>query len=146
MLPKINKIEIPFSRTSIILLGTLFASIFVATSLISSSRFSEQENALYQNLIDELVNQKFCENSTTCADNIHLYRKGGNRFYLKLYNQNDRILSAAIGKYLVQNANKYNQNKAITFKAFSTPKASAFDLKDFFSPEEPLLRLDIEKK
>lgn len=146
MLSKIKKLNIPLSRTKIITLSILFVGTFVAVPIINGSRFSEPENVLYKNLIEELVNQKICQDASSCPTQISLYRRSGSRAYFNLYNQTDRTTAAIIGKFLVLNGIKLSNNMPITFKAYSTPKKGYLDLGYYFGREEELLRLDIEKK
>lgn len=135
-----SKFNIPTSRRTIIKLSILFAVILVGIQLFSGQRFSKQEKALYESLATELVEQKICTDIITCASTIHLERKLGSRIYFNLYDQKERTLAATIGKFLVKDGLKASQNTPITLKVYASPKPS------FFSHDEPLLKLDIEKK
>lgn len=146
MLSKINKLKIPFSRTTIVILSILFVCIFVAVPLINGSRFSEPENVLYKNLIEELVNQNVCTDISSCPTQISLYRRSGGRIYFNLYNQSNRDTAAIIGKFLVKNGIKLSNNMPITFTVYSTPKPALFDVRNLFKSDTELLKLDIEKK
>ncbi len=142
---KMNELKIKLSRTKIILLAILFASLFLLVQFIFGSRFSEQENSLYENLMKELVAQEVCTDSSTCAEKIHLYRKSGSRIYFNMYSQTDMPLVATISKFLVKEGIKLSKGMPITLKVYATPKIGYLDIKYYFGHEVPLLTLDIEK-
>ena len=146
MFSKINTFKIKPSRKMIALWAVVFACSFVGIQLIIANRFSEPENVLYKNLIEELVKQDVCKDRSSCANQISLYRRSGSRVYFNLYNQTDRTTAAIVGKFLVQNGIKLSNNMPITFKAYSTPKKGYLDLDYYFGREKELLKLDIEKK
>ena len=142
---KRSQFKIKSSRTTIIFSVILLVCFLFIVKFIIKNRFADEENAVYEGLIEELETQEFCMKKLTCATKIGLYHRSGKRIYFNMYGQKDMVLVASISKFLVKKGIQLTKGVPVTLKVYSTPKVGYLNFDYFFGHEYPLLKLEIEK-
>ena len=129
-----------------ILLGATFTLICIGLleNSMAGGKFSDQGNALYKSLHDELIAKSVCTNFQNCSDALQMYGEDGDRIYLNMYAQTDMNLSGIVVKFIVEKGIKITGGMPITLRVFHKPKTQYLGLKSIFGKDESI-KLEINK-
>lgn len=121
-----------------------FLGGFYIEQAIAGSAFSQQGNAVYRGLIEELIHQKICSDNLSCSTKLNLYRTDGKRIYFNMYGQNDMTLTTNVTIFLIKKGLTLSNGMPITLTVFPKQKEEYVNSNSFFNKEEKILTLELK--
>ena len=110
---------------------------------MGGDRFSNQGNALYKALLDELMRRGVCTDNQSCSNATQMYGEDGDRIYFNMYGQTDPHLGITVARFILENGLRVTDGMPITLKVYSTPKSH--EAGSIFRKKVEIIKLEVNK-
>lgn len=117
--------------------------LFLGSSLMGcGEKYTEQGNALAQEINRELIGRGLCKNSRDCFDLLPMYGEHGDQVYFNFYgvNAGNRRAFTIVIELVMSRGMEITKGVPITIQAFPKPHE---EYVNNFSSKKPVLKLEV---